>query len=116
MNHDWAETQLFAPRAKARGVGIRNSRRTSRPHSRTGGKNLQCVCAQAVRDFKGAGNVACNRSVDSDAGAAVFPGWNFRWGKRFRAVLVCGVKSQNKSVVVFRHYLRVSGILKEQSW
>ena len=56
-----------------------------------------------LRDFERAGNVACDRRVDSDAPAAVFPCGNFRRGGRFRTILVGSIKEQVNSVLFVRH-------------
>jgi hypothetical protein len=86
------ETQFLAPGAEARGFGLRDAIASAFPHARTARKNLQCVGAEAVRDFERGGYVAGDGSVDANADAAVFPRGNFRGRRSFRAVLVGGVE------------------------
>ncbi len=88
------ERQFLAAIAESRRVRFGDSRCVAfAPHARAGGKNLQGVCAEAVRNFERAGDVARDGGVDADANAAVFPSGNFRGGRRFRTVFVGVVES-----------------------
>ena len=104
-----AEAEFLAASAEARGFGFGDAGATALPHSRAAGKDLQGVGAKAMSNFERAGDVSRNRGMDANANAAVFPRGNFRGRRSFRAVLVGGVEGQDKSVVFFRHSLRVSG-------
>src|ERR1700691_1500787 len=99
----------FAPFAKTRRIRLRNSGGAPHPTPRAGGKYLQRVCAEFVGYFERGGKMSGDRCMDSDAGAAVFPSGNFRWRRRFRTILISCVKYELATVVVFRHYLWVSG-------
>ncbi len=103
VNHQRTEPQFLAAGAKARGVRLRYARGAARPHARAGGENLQGVGAEAVREFKGCGDVACDRGVDADAPAAIFPGRNFRRGGRLRTILVGVVKEKVYSMLFVSH-------------
>ena len=94
VDDERTERQFFAAVAESRGVCFGDSRCVAlAPHARAGGKNLQGVRTEAVRNFQRAGDVARDGGVDADANAAVFPGGNFRGGRRFRAVFVGVVES-----------------------
>ena len=75
-------------------------------------KICSAFAPKLVRNIERSRNISCNRSVDSDADAAIFPGGNFRWRGRFRTILIGGVKCRATSVLFVRHSLRLSGCKK----
>ena len=108
VNHERAKPQFRAPLAKARSIAVGDPRNSVTPHSRTGRKYLQRICAQAVGDIQRAGYISGNGRVDSNANAAVFPGGNFGCGDWFGTIFVSSVERQVRPVIFFRHSLRLS--------
>ena len=109
MDDEWPERKFFASLAKTRRIRLGDARCAAIPHPGARRKNLQRISAEFLSDIERSRDITGNRSVDSDADAAIFPGGDFRRRGRFRTILVGGVKSQATSVLFVRHSLRLSG-------
>src|SRR5256885_13987197 len=92
VNNERAEAKLRAPCAKRGCIGVRNARGSLCPHSWAGGEYLQRVAAKFPGRFERVQVAAGDRSMDSDAAAAVHPSRRLRLGFRFRAILVFRVE------------------------
>src|SRR5205807_9265739 len=103
VNYERAEAKFRAPGTKRGCIGVRNARGALRPHSWTGGEYLQRVAAEFPRRFERVQVAAGNRSMDSDAAAAVHPSRRLRLGLRFRAILVFRVELRVQNLRFFCH-------------
>ena len=92
MHDQRAQAKLFTARAKGGGIGVRDARRSTLPHARTGGKDLKSVAAQLACGLQGIQVAAGDGGVHADAQAAVHPRGllGLRFG--FRAILVFWVE------------------------
>src|SRR5258706_11370255 len=92
VNYERAQTKFRAPGTKRGCIGVRNARGALCPHSRASGEYLQRVAAKFPRRFERVQVAAGDRSVDSDAAAAVHPSRCLGLRFRFRAILVFRVE------------------------
>src|SRR5256885_11492999 len=92
VNTERAEAKLGARCANRGRIRVRNARGALRPHAWAGGEYLQRVAAKFPSRFQRVQVAAGDRSMDSDAAAAVHPSRRLGLGFRFRAILVFRVE------------------------
>src|SRR5713226_2009554 len=92
VDDERAEAEFFAARGEGFGVRVWNTDRRALPHAWAGGKDLQRVAAELFGRFERVAMAAGNRSVNTDAEAAVHPQGRLRLRDRLRPVLVLRLK------------------------
>ncbi len=99
------QAKLGAARPEPRGVRLRDACAPARPHPRARGKNLQRVRTQFRRGIERPGDIPRDRSVNSDAEAAILPRGRLRCRFRLRAIFVADVVGGFCSVQWVSHSL-----------
>ena len=101
MDNERIEVEALAGGVETADIGWVG--RGGAPHAGAGGKNLQGVGADGMRDLERSRDVPGDGGMDSDAPAAILPGRNLWRGRRLRTVLVGVIEEKVYSLLFVGH-------------